>query len=81
MLLNNTDCHVYNDTEVIDLQKQNNDKSKANQKKKKKDVIDLTSYMDPDIVETDVLGSYTGVPEEQFYDGEDEVPVQDADDL
>lgn len=70
------------------MQKQNSHKNakQAPQKKnkQKKDVIDLTSYMDAsdaDLVETDVLGSYTGVPEEQFYDDEEELPVQDADDL
>lgn len=67
------------------MQKQNKDKNKNAQNhaqnKKKKDVIDLTSYMDADLIETDVLGSYTGVPEEQYYDNEEETPVQDADDL
>lgn len=45
------------------------------------DVINLTNYMDEDIMSTDVLGSYTGVPrqnaDEEYY----ETPVQDADDL
>lgn len=44
-------------------------------------IIDLTDYVDDDIMETDVLGSYTGVPvqheDEEYY----ETPVQDADDL
>lgn len=57
-----------------------NNKNKMN-KLEKKEVIDLTSYISPEIVDTDVLGSYTGVTEETFYDGDIEEPVQDADDL
>lgn len=56
-------------------------KNKNAKNKKRKEIIDLTSYIDADLVETDVLGSYTGVTEGQFYDGEDEEPTQDADDL
>ena len=43
-------------------------------------VIDMTAYMDDDIIETDILGSYTGVPY-QYGDDDDDYPVQDADDL
>ena len=56
-------------------------KNKNAKNKKRKEIIDLTSYIDADLVETDVLGSYTGGTESQFYDGEDEEPTQDADDL
>lgn len=44
-------------------------------------IIDLTSYISPDIVDFDVDGSYTGVPAETYYYGQLEEPVQDADDL
>lgn len=55
-------------------------------KKKKKEpdvlpsIIDLTAYIDDDIMETDILGSYTGVPY-QMDDDQYEMPTQDADDL
>lgn len=58
--------------------------SEKNSKKKnenKKEIIDLTSYLNPDIVNTDPNGSYTGVPSETFYDDELVEPIQDADDL
>lgn len=58
--------------------------SEKNSKKKnkaKKEIIDLTSYLSPDIVNTDPNGSYTGVPSETFYDDELVEPIQDADDL
>lgn len=44
-------------------------------------IIDLTDYLDDDIMETDVLGSYTGVPVQNMDDDYYETPVQDADDL
>lgn len=44
-------------------------------------IIDLTNYLDNDIMETDVLGSYTGVPLQDSDDDYYETPVQDADDL
>ncbi len=44
-------------------------------------IIDLTDYLDDDIMETDVLGSYTGVPVQNHEDDYYEIPVQDADDL
>lgn len=63
-----------------------------NDKKKKKQtpyqevngipaIIDLTDFIDDDIMDTDVLGSYTGVPRQNADDEFYETPVQDADDL
>ena len=57
-------------------------KKKDNKKQKKNmPIIDLTSYISPDIVDFDLDGSYTGVPAETYYYGQLEEPVQDADDL
>jgi hypothetical protein len=61
------------------LKKKNDKNNKNNQNKKQ--VIDLTSYLSPDIVDCDVDGSYTGVPADMYYNDELEQPVQDADDL
>lgn len=44
-------------------------------------IIDLTDFIDEDIMDTDVLGSYTGVPRQNSDDEYYETPVQDADDL
>lgn len=49
--------------------------------KKKKKIIDLTSYISPEMINCDVDGSYTGVPADMYYNGEPVQPVQDADDL
>lgn len=49
--------------------------------KNNKTVIDLTSYISPEMVNSDVNGSYTGVTAETYYGDELEVPVQDSDDL
>lgn len=58
--------------------KNNNEKKQAKNKKK---IIDLTSYISPEMIQSDVNGSYTGVTK-ATYDGEElETPVQDADDL
>ena len=46
-----------------------------------KKIIDLTSYISPDMVQSDTNGSYTGMTADTFYNGEYEDPVQDADDL
>lgn len=54
---------------------------KDRQKRKGKEVIDLTSYISPEAVQADVDGSYTGVPRDTYYDDIPEEPVQDADDL
>jgi hypothetical protein len=48
---------------------------------KKKEVIDLTSFITPDSVKVDPYGSYTGTTASTFYGEELEEPVQDADDL
>ena len=61
--------------------------AKSNGKKKKKDnvngkrIIDLTSYISPDMVQSDVNGSYTGTTADTYYNDEYETPVQDSDDL
>ena len=61
--------------------------AKSNGKKKKKDsangkrIIDLTSYISPDMVRSDVNGSYTGTTADTYYNEEYETPVQDSDDL
>ncbi len=59
--------------------KKNNNKKEKNINGKK--VIDLTSYISKDMVQSDVNGSYTGTTADTFYNDEYEVPVQDADDL
>ncbi len=57
--------------------KKKNDKKNQN----KKPIIDLTSYISPDMVNSDVNGSYTGITADTYYNDELEEPVQDADDL
>lgn len=54
---------------------------KDKKQNKKKPVIDLTSYLSPEIVNADINGSYTGVPAETYYNDELTEPIQDADDL
>lgn len=54
---------------------------KEKQHQKGKTVIDLTSYISPDMVRADVDGSYTGVPRETYEANIPAEPVQDADDL
>ncbi len=55
---------------------------KKNSKKNNKQIIDLTSYISPEMINSDVNGSYTGIPADMYYNDElDEIPVQDADDL
>lgn len=54
---------------------------KNNKNNENKTVIDLTSYLSPEMVNSDVNGSYTGVTEETYYGEDYEEPVQDADDL
>lgn len=57
-------------------------KKKDNKKNQnKKPIIDLTSYLSPDMVNSDTDGSYTGIPTDMYYNDELEQPVQDADDL
>lgn len=46
-----------------------------------KKVIDLTSYIDPQSANSDVLGSYTGTTKEMLETGRYDEPEQDADDL
>ncbi len=64
---------------MIFLKKKN--KNNRNNKDNKQ-IIDLTSYLSPEMVNSDVNGSYTGIPADMYYNEElDEIPVQDADDL
>ena len=57
-------------------------KDKQNKKQSKnKEIIDLTTYISPEMVNSDVNGSYTGVTANTYYSGEYEIPEQDADDL
>ena len=61
-----------------------NDKEKIRHTQKSvggKKIIDLTSYISPEMVQSDTNGSYTGVTADTYYRDEYEVPVQDADDL
>ena len=57
----------------------NNDKK--DKKNKKSKFNDYTSFLNPEIVESDPQGMYTGVPADMYYNGELEKPIQDADDL
>lgn len=59
------------------MKKSKNKKQVKNGKK----VIDLTSYINPNDVQYDTNGSYTGMTKDTFYGDELEKPVQDADDL
>lgn len=55
----------------------NNKQNNVNSKR----IIDLTSYISPDMIQSDTNGSYTGTTSDTFYRDEYEEPVQDADDL
>lgn len=56
-------------------------KNKQNRVENSKKVIDLTSYINPDMANSDNLGSYTGTTKKMYETGEYEEPEQDADDL
>lgn len=57
-------------------------KNRSQKNKHGKSIIDLTSYISPEIVNADPNGSYTGVPADMYYNNElDDMPIQDADDL
>lgn len=71
---NKNNTSAKNNAEVIFMEKKN-------KKQNKKEIIDLTSYISPEMVNSDVNGSYTGVTESTYYGEELEEPVQDADDL
>ena len=62
------------------MNKNKNSKQKEENINGKK-IIDLTSYISPDMVQSDTNGSYTGMTADTFYNGDYEDPVQDADDL
>lgn len=51
---------------------------KKTEKKKRKEVIDLTRYIAPSSSKFDPQGMFTGMPNEVFYD---DMPTQDVDDL
>ena len=55
--------------------KQNNDLDKT------QEIIDLSKFIHPDMVNLDENGSYTGMTKDTYYYGELEEPIQDADDL
>lgn len=57
--------------------KKKGEKESVNGKK----IIDLTSYISPEMVQSDTNGSYTGIPADTYYHDEYDIPVQDADDL
>lgn len=46
-----------------------------------KEIIDLTKFIYPEMTNLDTNGSYTGMTKDAFYEGVNEEPVQDADDL
>lgn len=46
-----------------------------------KEIIDLSKFIHPDMVNLDENASYTGITRETYYNGILEEPVQDADDL
>ena len=54
------------------------DKSKDKRKKK---VIDLRRFLEPEMSVVDEDGSYTGITKEMLKNEPDAMPVQDADDL
>ena len=56
------------------------DKSKKEVKNSKK-INDLTSYISPDMLQSDTNGSYTGTTKDAYYGEDYDKPVQDADDL
>lgn len=56
-------------------------KNKESNKNGDKAIIDLTRFISPETAKFDPDGSYTGVPNEVFYNNVTEEPVQDADDL
>ena len=59
----------------------NNDKKSKNKNKNKNKFNDYTSFLNPEIVQADPQGMYTGVPADMYYNDELDMPVQDADDL
>ena len=63
----------------MDCSKLTNGHKKENKNGAK--IIDLTSYINPEQILSDVNGSYTGITADTFFNGEYEEPVQDADDL
>ncbi len=52
-------------------------------RKNSRQIIDLRRYINPEMMNVDDNGSYTGVTRGMLYDADtsEELPVQDADDL
>ena len=71
---------AHNNGEVI-FSVKNKKKKGAQQNVDGKKIIDLTSYISPEMVQSDVNGSYTGVTADTYFHDEYDIPVQDADDL
>lgn len=61
--------------------KKKNSANNNNDVKNTKKIIDLTSYISPDMANSDTMGSYTGTTKNSYETGEYEDPEQDADDL
>lgn len=61
--------------------KKQNSKNNGREVQNSKKVIDLTSYISPDMANSDNMGSYTGTTKNSYETGEYEEPEQDADDL
>ena len=54
---------------------------KEKRQRKGKEVIELTSYISPEMLQADVGASFSPVPRETYYEDIPAEPVQDADDL
>ncbi len=52
-----------------------------NNKKKKKRIIDLSRFIQPEMSKPDSNGSYTDMPADYYYSADMDEPIQDADDL
>ena len=64
------------------MKKSKNQKGKNNREvQNSKKVIDLTSYISPDMANSDTLGSYTGTTKNSYETCAYDEPEQDADDL
>ena len=75
--MNITTASAENISEVVFMKKDKGRKEVKNSKK----IIDLTSYISPDMLQSDTNGSYTGTTKDAYYGEDNDKPVQDADDL
>lgn len=66
---------------VIFLRKNKKQNRKNDDLDKTQEIIDLRRFISSKDSFFDPQGSYTGVPNEVFYDNAVEEPIQDADDL